>query len=409
MEPDVQSPSFREVMQKHAVPLDLQDLLVQDDFDTPSFAHIAHSMVDLDSVITQLNNDLGRELNRREVAGLRACWRYCQEQLRPSAPASSSQAATAAPVPTAPSWAEAFPQKLASDQLQQVQLAFEAAYPSEILDTHTTPGPRLMALTHHQLSKKEWKWIPWSIRLSQHQHDTHSASRPKKVAKLESLSVQDLILDDIPNRELPHQLGIAQLTQILMLQAVAIALCKGAHLHGLKQYAHKFIRIASTRYDSDSGLRGPNTQEMMAADQAIWSKISELYNLRAWTLDDCVHEFVEIRSDLESLLQPRPSLKASASVATSVKGKGKSKTAKGKGWGNPAPAQPSGKGSMSRRVQWITELIKENTKHTICIRFNQGLCQDPNCKYLHVCCVAKTNGQPCAQAHTAMQHSQTPH
>lgn len=225
---------------------------------------------------------------------------------------------------SAPSWAEAFPTKLSSDQFQQLQLAFETAYPSEILDCHSMPGPRLLALTHHQLTKKEWKWIPWNIRLSQQQHDMHAASRPKKIAKLERFSVQDLILDDVPSRDLPIQMGIAQLTQILMLQAVAIALCKGAHLHGLKKYARKFIRLASHRYEADSGLRGPSTQEMLAADQQLWNRMAELYNLRNWTFDDCVHEFTEIRADMESLFQPRPSLKSVSSSSSSSKGKSKS-------------------------------------------------------------------------------------
>ena len=46
----------------------------------------------------------------------------------------------------------------------------------------------------------------------------------------------ELLLDEVPSRDLPSQMGIAQLTQVLMLQAFAIALCKGAHLHVLKTY-----------------------------------------------------------------------------------------------------------------------------------------------------------------------------
>ena len=149
------------------------------------------------------------------------------------------------PPSIASGWSETFPAKLDANMLRQMQLDFETAYPSERLDPNSMPGARLLALTAHQLKKGEWKWIPWTMRLSQSQHELHVSNRPKKLAKLESIQMTELLLDEVPSRDLPSQMGIAQLTQVLMLQAFAIALCKGAHLHVLKTYVAKFVRLAT--------------------------------------------------------------------------------------------------------------------------------------------------------------------
>ena len=388
---------FTQALDRFKVPADLQQLLISEDFDLGSFGMIAVSLTSLDSILEQFAEDLGRALERRESAAVRQLWVFCQPCASSSIDASQPAASAPGP-PQSNGWCETFPPKLSSDSLRQLKLDYESAYPSEILDSHSLPGPRMMALTSSQLSKREWKWVPWSLRLSQHQHDAHTSQRPKKMAKLETLSVQDLILDDVPSRELPAQLGIGQLTQILTLQAVAIALCKGAHLHVLKSYVAKFVRLATHRYEPDSNLRSPNTAEMQAADHEIWNKIADLYNLRSWTLDDAIYELTEVRGDIEALLQPRPQQKqVSMSVAPKGKGKGTKGKSKGKYKGQSPPKQ-----------QWLTKMYQDGKDHTLCLRYNQGLCHDPNCRYTHACCVAVGN-MPCGKLHAAIHHNSVPH
>ena len=371
-----------------------------DGMDASSFGLLALSLQELDAHMESFKSELSRDLSRKEIVALRQVWLALQKA--PFDTKNESKKPDAEAPAVAQSWNDTFPPKLTSDSMRQLRLAFESSYPSELLDADNFPGPRLLALTHSQLSKKEWRWIPWKVRLSQSQHDNHSSARPKKVAKLETLSLQDLVLDDIPQRELPHQLGIAQLTQILMLQATAIALCKGAHLHVLKQYVQKFVRLATTRYDPETSSRNLNTQEMIHADQTIWQKISDLYNLRDWTLDDCVHEFTEVRNNMEALLQPRPVVKQTSSLTSLSKGKGKSKSkSKGK--------KGSGSASTAPRSQWGTEVTRDGKTQTLCLRYNQNQCRDPSCKYLHACCVMKANGRPCGGPHPASQHHATPH
>ena len=300
---------LEQLMLAHGFPRDIQQIIIGEYFDVASFALVALSLEDLDSVIVGLARDHGRDFSRREIAAMRAFWQACRNQQTPPPEGVSASSVPSLPVPSsvsaAHSWSESFPAKLTVDQVRQMQLDFERSYPSEVLDAHSMPGPRLLALVHHQLQSKQLKWVHWNMRLSQYQHEQHSSTRPKKLAKLETLSMTDLILDDVPTRDLPPQLGAAGLSQILSLQATALALCKGAHLHGLKLYVAKFLRLALHRYEPETGLRGPVTSEMMFADQELWSRISELVNLREWSLDDALHEMVKVRSDMDSLLQPR--------------------------------------------------------------------------------------------------------
>ena len=375
---------------------DLINLLcVEDNLDVQSFGLLALTLHELDTRMQSIAEELLRELSRKEIITLLQIWTNANAKETVASPANDHQPHMSSGN-AASSWAETFPPKLTGSAIRQLRLDYESSYPSELL-----PGPRLLALTHAQLSKKEWKWIHWRMRLSQSQHDNHVSTRPKKLAKIESLAMQDLILDDVPQRELPTQLGIAQLTQLLTLQAVAIALCKGAHLHVLKQYVQKFVRLATTRYDADANLRGPNTQEMMHADQMIWQKNSDLFNLRDWTLDDCFHELTDVRSDLEALLQPRPMSRAPA-PSQPAKGKGKGSKGKGKFKSKQQP-------TATVRQQWVTEMQKDGKNSTLCLRFNQGTCKDPQCRYAHACCVAKPNGQACGGSHSALQHNATPH
>ena len=167
-------------------------------------------------------------------------------------------------------------------------------------------------------------------------------------------------------------------------------------MHTLKSYVHKFIALATVKFDSDSSLRPPNCAEMQQADRAVWEKIAFLYNEQGWSLDDSIHEFTEIRSDLHSLLQPRPK-PVPASYSNIAKGKSKGK-AKSKGAGR-------GKGNGSR-PSWIPSMIKDGKQQAICLKYNQKACSLPDCKFLHVCCHAKPNGTACGGSHPALEHKE---
>lgn len=292
---------FSQLVRDAKVPDDISLALQTHDFDVQSFALLAITMDELDRALDGLGLP---DISVRARAALRVLWRSCNNALSADAPPPSD------PLPSAPAsqsgWSDFFPPKLQPDVVRKLISDFESAYPSEVLQPESMPGPRLLSLCHSQLSRKEWKWIPWKFRLSQKLHDDQSISRPRKLLRSETF--QDMLFDDVPTREIPqHQIGLAHLQQLLLLQDFAIALCKGAHLGTLKLYSRKFCNLASARFDPDSGLRAPNCPELAQADQQLWQRIAELYH-KGWTLDDSIHEICQVRSDMEALLQPRAAL-----------------------------------------------------------------------------------------------------
>eukprot|EP00435_Cladocopium_sp_Y103_P061476 s365_g23.t1 len=291
---------FQELLQECKVSDGNRGRLLQLDFDISSFALLALSLEELEQRAAECDMP---DLGPRDLAAWRLLWQKCQKP--DTDPAVQPQ--SSAPLPLDSGWNEAFPPKLSSQVFIDLKTAFARKYPSEILDHDNTPSQRLMALTHQQVKQHHWKFIAWKYRLSERQHEESMMGRPRKLARLEIASIHDLLVDEVPTRDLPaNQIGLHQLQQILMLQATALGLCDAAHMHTLKSYVHKFIALATVKFDNDSSLRPPNCAEMQQADRAIWEKIAFLYNEQGWSMDDSIHEFTEIRSDLHSLLQPRP-------------------------------------------------------------------------------------------------------
>lgn len=385
-----QPTEFAQLVLAAKVPQEIARDLEAQDFDVPSFAMLALSLETLDSALDELGMV---SLSARSRAALRVLWTSCQRMVaEPSGPAPASTPT----VPAAQStWSDFFLPKLQPDVLRKLISEFESAYPIKILQPENMPGPRLLSLCHSQLSRQEWKWIPWKYRLSQKLHDDQSLSRPRKMLRSESF--QDMLFDDVPTRDIPqHQIGMAHLQQLLRLHDFAIALRKGAHLGTLKMYSHKFCNLAGARFDPDSGLRAPSCPELVQADQSLWQKIGDLYH-RGWTLDDAVHEICQVRSDMEALLQPRA---APAKAVSYPKGGGKSVSKS-----SSSGASPKGKGKSKGkpRNHWITETTKDGKKVILCLRFNMGQCSDPQCKFVHLCCINK-NGAACGGAHPAYKH-----
>jgi len=165
-----QSSDLDEPMTKFGFSNDVRAKLLEENFDTASFAMIALTLMELDTIIKAYEADLQREFTRKEVAAFRQLWQFCQQKAQPAPPQPLAASASTAPPSIASGWSETFPAKLDANMLRQMRLDFETAYPSELLDPNSMPGARLLALTAHQLKKREWKWIPWTMRLSQSQH-----------------------------------------------------------------------------------------------------------------------------------------------------------------------------------------------------------------------------------------------
>ncbi|CAE7502271.1 unnamed protein product [Symbiodinium sp. CCMP2592] len=195
----------------------------------------------------------------------------------------------------------------------------------------------------------------------------------------------------------PASFGLV--TQLLSLAANAIALCQGARLGSLKLYNKRFMRICFTKYEAAASLRGPTTMEAQAADRRCWEIIADLVNVHHWKLDDALHEVAEVRSDLHSLLAPRPFIpKPKFDPDNSWKSRFTGNGSKGK---DNKQATPPGK--------WLSTIFMDGKRQTLCMRYQSGQCKDPaTCRYLHRCAVPKSDGTACGGNRPASQHVATP-
>ena len=328
----------------------------------------------------------------RLLASLRLLWERC----------GSTRAAVVSSTSTTPNsstWSEPFPPKLSGEAINQLRRTFTSSYPGEILDADCMPSNRMMALASKLSQAGELRWIAWKHRLSRAQEEAVSLKRPAKVPRLE-----ELFYDEIPCRDLPQgQVGQGFVQGILSLASTSFALLGAAHLHNLRMYERKFVKLAFQRHEAGSGLRQLTLEELQFADRKMWELLSELVNVHSWSLNDALTEVCEVRGDLASLLQPRPSI---PKLPFHGKSFGKAPhTGKGKGKGGGHP--PSGKGRQPN--QWILHFQDPaKGKRILCRGYSskEG-CRFENCKFEHLCPVPGSDGKPCLGKHPAYLHRNT--
>lgn len=291
----------------------LEDLLVCSGLDTSlthelltegwtmsTFACCASSYEAFDQVIQDLFPS--RELSLRQKASLRAAYKSAFQQM-------SGPSGTSASEPTGPSsssstpWSEGFVPKLDPQRIKELKSQFLSNYPSEILNSDTMPSTRLLSL-HHQLQRKQWVWIPWKYRMSVSRAEEVVSQRAAKLPRVETVSFSTLLLDDPPALEISNSgMGTDAIRNMLEVHSVAIAICRGARAQNLKAYTHKFMSFLTQKLDPESGLRTASILEAQSADRQVWTSISDLMSDRDWNMDDALHEFTTIRSDLAGYLQ----------------------------------------------------------------------------------------------------------
>ena len=405
-EREVPQASMQQMLWEQQIPEQLHKEFLH--FSPREFGMVATDLANLDVFIQDLPvNEVEKVPKPLIIARIRLLWQQCKA-LSEAAPLATTKPSP--PVPAAENgWVEVFPKKLGCDHVKAMVARFRASYPSEPLSAECMPSARLLALVAKQLQDKHWRYVPWKYRLSEEQQEKQSMTRPAKAPRLESL-----LFDDVPTRDIPTPtMGKCLMQELLHLQAVAIAMCGGAHLYTLREMNRRFINKCFEKFSPESGLRGPSVSEAQDADQKIWQQISTLFNEEQWTLDEAIHEVVVVRSELQSLLTPRPFVpKALARVERPWQGlrkggdkgghKGKGDKGAGKGSGGRDPLYVDG----FRICEWY---MRGKAKRALCKDFQQGKCSRGDaCKFDHLCGVM-INGKPCLQPHPPSQHKKTPH
>ena len=126
------------------------------------------------------------------------------------------------------------------------------------------------------------------------------------------------------------------------------------------------------------------------ADKALWASMADLMNDQGWTLDECLCEFTNVRSDLATLLQPRPKISKPPPVPPIVRPTGKGSKGYGKSKGKSSKYESPSFSRMATGnkfawninptiVAWIiaglpmfaqshvqtTQRVQENIQHSI--------------------------------------------
>ena len=95
-------------MTKFGFSNDVRAKLLEENFDTASFAMIALTLMELDTIIKAYEADLQREFTRKEVAAFRQLWQFCQQKAQPATPQPLAASASTAPPSIASGWSETF-------------------------------------------------------------------------------------------------------------------------------------------------------------------------------------------------------------------------------------------------------------------------------------------------------------
>lgn len=403
------SSGLRKVLLDHAVQAEIVDQLISEGWDIPAFRHVVCAAADLDASLSEMLPDSNIPLLQRSK--LRAAWSSLQ---RPpaSAPSDPLGESMLPPAKAASGWSESFAPKLDSAKVASLKKAFLEAFPSEILTPQNTPSLRLLSTAVDAEVKRSWSWIPWKSRLTQQMHEDSLLSKPAKRARIETLQLSDILLDEPPQIDINDtSMGVSMVRRLLEVHDNALAIAGTAHLARLKAYSAKFLNFVSQRFPPEAHLRPPSVLEAQQADKHLWTCIFQLVVEKSWKMNDALYEFTEIRGDMASWLQPRPKIPAN----------NPRRPGNPSGRDNrpppPPPGRRDGKGggkfrptgrnpNQPRAVQWVREFKDNGVNKKLCIAWQLGKCQRGNsCEFVHGCAFPKSDGSPClSKDHGAAQH-----
>ena len=214
------------MLTKHQIPECMHAPMLE--FTPAEFGLVATSLDDLSNFISENLVFPALPSSALITARVRMLWRECHALSAPGA--ASSSAPSAGSVNADSGWSEVFPKKLSSDSVQKMIKTFKSRYPSETLSPDSMPGPRLLALVSKQLQDRDWKYIPWKMRMSQELHEQSSMTRPHKQPRLEHL-----LYDEVPSREIPSagEVSYVGVTSAACFRDCIVRWCTPSHTQGV--------------------------------------------------------------------------------------------------------------------------------------------------------------------------------
>jgi len=401
---------FQDLLQQFHIPDPIKDTLNHLGYDcTLTFGLAFSSMQMLDQNIQRLLPPGEEDTTSPVCARLRALWSRCNSiHMSPPIPAAQTfpptPVATPSPSPlnSSSNWHETLPPKLSSDDVTAMKQLFEKNYPGEVLDPHSTPSIRLWSLVHQQKVNKVINDIPIQLRLSEHQYSAMIETRSSKPLRSEIQLLSQLCWDDTPEMDITSvRFSRDWFNRTSTVLRNAYVLCGMCHLQVFKAFDAKIAEHTFVQLDQELGLRHVVAQEFFSADKKIWGAISNLYSQGSWSFEECLNEMTVVRSDISSLLQPRPRIPKQLPPPRDPKGKGHKGKGSGKGKGGKGKTKSF---TFDKRNQ-CTYGFNDNKKATLCMKYNAGECRrGDGCPYFHACSARLQSGRPCMQQHAAKDH-----
>ncbi|CAE7833488.1 unnamed protein product [Symbiodinium sp. CCMP2592] len=379
--------SFNQLLQDHGISQELTDRLLADGWDAKSFRHVVCQESELAGVLPEMFPDT--EVSLMQRAKLRAVWSSLQRR-------GSNEPAPAEPLGSpakqGSGWSEAFAPKLDASRVATLKKRFLEAFPSEILTAMNTPSLRLLSTAVDAEVKKNWSWIPWKSRMTQQMYEDSLMQKPAKRARIETLQLSDLLLDEPPQIDINDStMGISMIRRLLEVHDNALALAGTAHLARLKAYTSKFLSLVSQKFPPETNLRPPSVLEAQQADKHLWSCIFQLVIEKEWQVNDAIYEFTEIRGDMSSWLQPRAKAASAGNRRPYTPGGRDNRPptpppGRGTGKGKGKAKSPTKQGTQPRGVPWVREYKEGGQVKKLCIGWQIGKCQRGNsCEFTHGC------------------------
>ena len=405
METMAASDDFEAFLTSFGIAPSLASQMVADGWQSANFASVVSDVSDFDrlNIWEQLFSE---EINLVQRSGVKAAWFSLQSSSKGADSLPSSSQPSVVPLAVEGSWTESFPPKINVSTVSKLKKQFLEDYPSEVISPETMPSARLISLADQQQQRGEHRWIPWKYRMTQSKMDDMVMYQKQKIPKLEGIQLHSLLIDEPPTIDISNSgMGINAIRSMFEVHNLAVALVGSCHLQRLKAYTLKFMGHGPLNAEAGFRFQFEECQHSGGPGGRHRQTIHDLVTDSNFTLDDVLHEVTQYRSDMQSLLQPRPKpaprQPPPQPIGKDGKGKdGKGKDGKGKGKRHDVCGKPT----------WVTETNINGKKVQRCVMYQNNSCQrGDQCKFGHYCAYPLANGQACGQKHSAFSEQQQSH